>query len=69
MIGRRAVSDDAAQKYELVNTGGASVMVGAGAGGNVGGTAGCFLGSWVEDTHQVALVVDALCGGLLLRSR
>ena len=37
-------------------------MVGAGAGGNVGGTAGCFLGLWLEDTHQVALVVDALNG-------
>ena len=37
-------------------------MVGAGAGRNVGGTAGCFLGSWVEDTHQVAFVVDALNG-------
>ena len=37
-------------------------MVGAGAGGNVGGTAEYFLGSWVEDNHQVALVVDALNG-------
>ena len=37
-------------------------MVGTGAGGNVGGTTGCFLGSLVEDTHQVALVVDALNG-------
>ena len=37
-------------------------MVGAGAGGNVGGTAGCYFGLWVEDTHQVAHVVDALNG-------
>jgi len=37
-------------------------MVGAGAGRNVGGTVGCFLRSWVEDNHQVALFVDALNG-------